>query len=195
LFDTFMKRPDVTRKVIEQGNQVTQKYDALQKQVDAAKAVTDSAQSGAGGAAPQAAASGVTQQQLQETRESVQAAADQASAAISELQVVGVPIGWTRARFEDSRNAPWTTMLGLLLGGMLVGLGAPFWYKVVQALTPLRASARNAKDSQASPAAAAAGPAATSPTQVPTTAIEAFHAALGASLAAGVLGPSEEAVG
>ena len=195
LFDTFMKRPDVTQKVIEQGNQVTQRYDALQKQVDAAKTVTDSVPSGAGGATAPAGASGVTQQQLQETRKSVQAAADQASAAIRELQVAGVPIGWTRARFEDSSKAPWTTLLGLLLGGMLIGLGAPFWYKVVQALTPLRASARSAKESQAPPTVAAAGAAATSPTQVPTTPIEAFHAALGATLTAGVLGPSEEAVG
>ena len=195
LFDTFMKRPDITQKVIEQGTQVTQKYEALQEEVGRAKAVTDAAPSGAAATAPPAGGSTVTPEQLQQTRESVEQAARQASAAVRELQVAGVPIGWTRTRFDESFNAPLISLLGLALGGMLIGLGAPFWYKVVQALTPLRAAARKATDSQASAAAAAAAPAAASPTQVPATPIEAFHAALGATLTAGVLGPHEEAVG
>jgi hypothetical protein len=86
------------------------------------------------------------------------------------------------------------SLLGLLLGGLLIGLGGPFWYKAVQTLTGIRAFSRRDKGTaEAGATTAAAAPPA--PNQVPSTPIDAFHAALGATLAAGELRPFEEAVG
>lgn len=178
LFETFMKRPDVTQAVIARGEGVTKSYENLQKQVDTLNA---SAQ-----AAP-----------TEEARASVQRAADEASAAVESLRTAGVPIGWNTQSVADFRRSTLMSLLGLLLGGLLIGLGGPFWYKAVQSLTGVRAFARRDKGSTESsaitpPTMAAAPPA---PNQVPNTPIDAFHAALGATLAAGELRPFEEAVG
>jgi hypothetical protein len=88
------------------------------------------------------------------------------------------------------------SLLGLLLGGLLIGLGGPFWYKAVQTLTGVRAfSRRDQGTTDTESTAAAPTPAPSAPNQIPNTPIDAFHAALGATLAAGELRPFEEAVG
>ena len=88
------------------------------------------------------------------------------------------------------------SVLGLLLGGLLIGLGGPFWYKAVQTLTGVRSFTRRDTGS-AEPGAATTTttPAPAAPNQVPNTPIDAFHAALGATLTTGELRPFEEAVG
>jgi hypothetical protein len=177
LFETFMKRPDVTAAVIARGDSATKSYENLQKQVDTLNA------------SPQAATT-------EEARASVQKAADEAAAAVESLQSVGVPIGWNIQSVADFRRSVAMSLLGLLLGGLLIGLGGPFWYKAVQTLTGVRAFARRDKGST-EPSAATTTPTAApaAPNQVPNTPIDAFHAALGATLAAGELRPFEEAVG
>jgi hypothetical protein len=180
LFETFMRRPDVTRAVIARGESVTKSYENLQKQVDALNASAQAAPS-------------------EEARAAVQKAADEASAAVDSLQSVGVPIGWNAQSVADFRTSRAMSLLGLLLGGLLIGLGGPFWYKAVQTLTGVRAFTR--RDKGSTEPNAATTPAMTAPTappapnQVPNTPIDAFHAALGATLAAGELRPFEEAVG
>jgi hypothetical protein len=177
LFETFMRRPDVTRAVIARGESVTQSYENLQKQVDALNASTQAASS-------------------EDARAAVQRAADEASAAVESLQAVGVPIGWNAQSLADLRTSRAMSLLGLFLGGLLIGLGGPFWYKAIQSLTGIRAFTRRDKgapESGTATAPAAAAPPA--PNQVPNTPIDAFHAALGATLAAGELRPFEEAVG
>jgi hypothetical protein len=191
LFETFMRRPDVTQAVIDRGSEVTKKYEELQKQVTDANAAIPAA--GAATAPPPGTGDAEAQRQVEAARDSVQRAANDVSASISELRSVGVPIGWTKAAAADYRRQPARTILGLVLGGLLIGLGAPFWYKAVQALSGVRGAMRTTKDgppSTAAPPQPAAGP-----TEVPRTPIDAFHAALGATLTAGVLGPHEEAVG
>ena len=177
LFETFMKRPDVAQAVIARGESVTKSYENLQKQVETLNA-----------SAPAAS--------TEEARASVQKAADEAAAAVESLQSVGVPIGWNTQSLADFRRSRAMSLLGLFLGGLLVGLGGPFWYKAVQALTGVRAFTRRDKGSTESSVAATTTPAAAAaPNQMPNTPIDAFHAALGATLAAGELRPSEEAVG
>ena len=177
LFETFMKRPDVTRAVIARGESVTKSYENLQKQV---AVLNESAQD-----APNDAA-----------RASVQRAADEAAAAVDSLQSVGVPIGWNTQSVAEFRRSSAMSLMGLLLGGLLIGLGGPFWYKAVQTLTGVRAFSRRDQgttDTQSTAATPAPEPSA--PNQVPNTPIDAFHAALGATLAAGELRPFEETVG
>jgi len=192
LFETFMRRPDVTRAVIEQGQKVSEQYQKLQAQTDKANSVIPAA--GAAAAAPASPGGNAeAQRQVEEARAGVQRAAEQASASVSELRTLGVPIGWTRAAVDDYHRQRGRTLLGLFLGGLLIGLGAPFWYKAVQALSGVRGAMRTTKEGPPSAAAPPQPPA--GPTDVPRTPIDAFHAALGATLTAGVLGPHEEAVG
>jgi hypothetical protein len=61
--------------------------------------------------------------------------------------------------------------LYLFLGGLLVGLGAPFWYKAVTGLTSLRNGARGTAAADAQTRAAVAGPGTTQP----VTAVDAFR--------------------
>ena len=174
LFETFMKRPDVTQAIIARGENVTKSYENLQKQ---AEALNTSAQAAT----------------TEEARASLQRAADQASAAVRDLQSAGVPIGWNAQSLAEFRQSQFMSLLGLLLGGLLIGLGGPFWYKAVQTLTGVRAFSK--KDTTASAADTTTVSVPAAPNQVPNTPIDAFHAALGATLATGELRPPEEAVG
>jgi hypothetical protein len=179
LFETFMKRPDVTKAIIARGENVTKSYENLQKQVDTLSASAQTAPN-------------------EEARAAIQKAADEAAAAVDSLQSVGVPIGWNAQSVAEFRTSRVMSLLGLLLGGLLIGLGGPFWYKAVQTLTGVRAFTRRDKGTEPSAAttrAMTAAPAAPAPNEVPNTPIDAFHAALGATLAAGELRPFEEAVG
>ena len=75
----------------------------------------------------------------------VQKAADEAAAAVESLQSVGVPIGWNTQSLADFRRSRAMSLLGLFLGGLLIGLGGPFWYKAVQTLTGVRSLTRRDK--------------------------------------------------
>jgi hypothetical protein len=177
LFETFMKRPDIREAVIARGENVTKSYENLQKQADA---LNTSAQAAT----------------TEEARASIQRAADQASAAVRDLQSAGVPIGWNTQSVANFRRSTLLSLVGLLLGGLLIGLGGPFWYKAVQTLTGVRAySTRKDGAESAATTTAVAAAASAAPNQVPNTPIDAFHAALGATLTAGELRPHEEAVG
>jgi uncharacterized protein YukE len=192
LFQTFMTRPDIAQSVIDS-------QDKLQAQVDALNAAVAKVEApGTNGAAAQAsqADAEALRAELQKTRETVEEARQQTTASVTTLQDLGVPIGWKSWPEFVAAMRSGTPIVGLLLGGLLVGLGAPFWYKVVQNLTAVRAlvgGKESGKDSTATTASAPTVPA--GPTQTPNTPIEAFHAALGATLAAGELYPPEEAVG
>ena len=175
LFETFMKRPDVRQAVIARGENVTKGYENLQKQVDTLNASAQATTS-------------------EDARASVQRAADEAAAAVESLQSIGVPIGWTTDSIAEFRRSRALTLVGLVLGGLLIGLGGPFWYKAVQTLTGVRALSKRS-DQAESGAATHTAAASAAPNQVPNTPIDAFHAALGATLAAGELSAHEEAVG
>ena len=195
LFETYMKRPDISNEVIKRGKGATDAYEKLQKNVDALNTSAANAQGKAAGAAPGTppAEAPALQRSVDEARASVEKARDEAAAAVKNLQSVGVPIGWNpqaAAEFDRSRLM---SILGLVLGGLLIGLGAPFWYKAVQSLTSVRTLVGGKAADTAKPGGATS--AAAAPTQLPSTPIDAFHAALGATLAAGEMRPPEEAVG
>jgi hypothetical protein len=66
--------------------------------------------------------------------------------------------------------------LSLLLGGLLIGLGAPFWYDAVKSLTSIRSLTQRAQAATPDGAAGVAGPAQT-PTAQPQTPVDIFKAA------------------
>jgi hypothetical protein len=63
----------------------------------------------------------------------------------------------------------------LLLGGLLIGLGSPFWYDVVTGLTSIRNAVKGGSAAAAPPAAAAAPPAPDAAKAQPVTAVGAFQ--------------------
>jgi hypothetical protein len=86
-----------------------------------------------------------------------------------------------------SKRLDWRIVVGLLLGGLLVGLGAPFWYDMVNSLSSIRNVARGqpAPASPATPGGAPAGAGGAAPTPQPRTPVDAFKAARAAWIAAG----------
>lgn len=68
---------------------------------------------------------------------------------LAELQAVEAPVGWTAAKgsckpFSDGAGCwfylpnTWSDFIWLLIGGLLVGLGAPFWAKAVRQIAEVR---------------------------------------------------------
>ena len=103
-----------------------------------------------------------------ETETAREAALAQARAAVESLRQSGVPIGWTPERLQaagfatvEALGVPvpypvaWNVaaIFWLLAGGLLIGLGGPFWFDAVKSLTALRASLGGA-----TPEAPPAGP-------------------------------------
>jgi hypothetical protein len=81
---------------------------------------------------------------------------------------------WTKVTSLQLPFAP-DVALYLLLGGLLVGLGAPFWYNAVTGLTNIRNSARGAGSTD--PQVRAAVAAATAGTTQPATPVDVFRVA------------------
>jgi hypothetical protein len=85
----------------------------------------------------------------------------------------------------------WRTFLSLFLGGLLIGLGGPFWYEVITNLTNIRKVMGSDQGSPASAtasptnAAAPAGMGETTETPQPRTPVDIFKAARTAWEAAG----------
>jgi hypothetical protein len=67
--------------------------------------------------------------------------------------------------------------LGLLLGGLLIGLGAPFWTDLIRNLTGVRDVSRKLLSADKAPDTAAAIGVGESPTPQPRTPVEAFQTA------------------
>lgn len=67
--------------------------------------------------------------------------------------------------------------LGLLLGGLLIGLGAPFWTDVIRNVTGVRDAGRKLLSADKAPGAPAASGAGEPPTPQPRTPVEAFRTA------------------
>jgi len=53
---------------------------------------------------------------------------------LKNLQKTGLPIGWTENRKPESGVAWWRWFMGVCMTGLLLGLGAPFWYDAVRAV-------------------------------------------------------------
>ena len=158
LFNTYLRDPNARNKVIEQTQAVTAQYKAATDAALAAKAA------GASDADVKA--------QIDAIQKDLKAAIDNASSTAKQYADLGLPIGWTKENASLNPWAPacWRTdgtirlvkgacredethgevggwnalklALSLLLGGILVGLGGPFWYNAVSGLSNIRNIAR-----------------------------------------------------
>jgi hypothetical protein len=188
LFDTFMRQPDVAEAVIKRGSEVQKAFERLKESAN--EVDTSAKPDPANGAAG-------SRQSADEARKAMDEARQQVDQAVKSLSGVGVPIGWSPAAFRSATTNPWAityAFFGLLLGGLLVGLGAPFWYNAVRGLTNIRTLIRGRAAEPAAAQAHAAGGAERLVAQ-PQTPVEAFVAARAAADLDTPLRPPEEPVG
>ncbi len=127
---------------------------------------------------------------LELARTKLKEAVAMAELVTDQLQAAGVPIGWTEARLEAAGfvadpwfGLPWPwpvdtqavrTVFWLLLGGLLVGLGGPFWYDTVKSLSSIRTLMGGAKPADKTETGA---PVTSSGSTEPTTPVEHFNIA------------------
>jgi hypothetical protein len=100
---------------------------------------------------------------------------------------VGKDIACAPGETRRIRGFGWGVFFGLLLGGLLVGLGGPFWYDAVTSLTSIRNVARGQQAQPPQPPAgsAARGAGGAPETPQPRTPVDAFKAARAGWIAAG----------
>ncbi len=153
LFSTYIRSPQVADAVIAMQANTTKEYSDIQIKAEAQKQAWDEAIARHDDAAAEMAS--------QDWRDSV----IKADSKLSTLQQVGVPVGWTEERLAASgfkkgsflwlvpipipaevSDRSIATMLWLVFGGLLIGLGGPFWYQIVNSLTNIKALGGGAKD-------------------------------------------------
>jgi hypothetical protein len=97
-------------------------------------------------------------------------------------EVVGKDTACAPGETRRIRGFGWGVFFGLLLGGLLVGLGGPFWYDTVSSLTSIRNIARGQTQAPGEPGARGAGGAIETPQ--PRTPVDAFKASYAGWIAA-----------
>lgn len=140
IFKAYMADPQVAARVIEMQAAAIAKHEAA---LEKAQKITEPA-----------GEAGNAEQETPTFSPAVKEAQD----ALTDLRDAGVPIGWTAARykaagFEESwigvpypiGSNGWRNAFWLLLGGLLVGLGGPFWYDMVKSLSNIRTLVGGAK--------------------------------------------------
>ncbi len=199
LIKTYLDKPEVAEAVIAMQNQIMSQYE---KQVEAeAKAAAEAAKKDA--VAETNLEANPDDKPLQDEAAARQkdldeavAARDKAIAAMNEarqaLLSAGVPIGWDDQRLADSGyfkdetlGLPWPdfsnpvwfkTTLWLVLGGLLVGLGGPFWYDAVKSLSSIRSVLGGAKSLTNTGEGADKQGGGDGSTRQPETPVENYHA-------------------
>ena len=156
---TYIKNPEVAQAVADKAAEAHAEYRLLAEKLANAQEAAN--------------ASGASSEELREAIEDFNAKIDAAKAKTQELADMGVPVGWpgsdlkirtcfAKPEAEDAFIAGFCRMnlpvLGvtaipsfgnifwLLVGGLLVGLGAPFWAQAVSSLTASRDVTNKIKD-------------------------------------------------
>ncbi len=146
LIQTYLKNPEVGEKVALLANEGIEKYNKLM--AEAEKLQKDQTQA-------QEPMSPLTRDELDKLVKELSSNIETAKVEVSQLSQGGAPIGWPETKVkkvewlekemgidiwypESHKDAFW-----LLMGGLLVGLGAPFWAKFIGQLAPAQAVSKN----------------------------------------------------
>jgi hypothetical protein len=119
---TYVKNPELAQTVAEKAEETHAEYRALAARLE------ETMQDGA--------ASATETDALKVAMNEFSEKIDESAAKTRELSDIGVPVGWPEGMVfykPGFGNAFW-----LLVGGLLVGLGAPFWAQAVASLTATR---------------------------------------------------------
>ena len=128
VFKTFLADKGVRQVMIDKGDAVAEELQQMEDKISASTTA-------ANGSEPD------IKKELLEKAEGIQSSLD-------DLKASGVPIGWETAPWhskafvnEDSYFSKLAILIGwflsVLLGGLLVGLGGPFWYDTFRKLSSL----------------------------------------------------------
>jgi hypothetical protein len=144
----YVKNPEIAQAMANQAERVSDDYEALRARLDAAQ---------------ERAPGSVTKEAFKQSLDDLKAAMEAARARSAELAAAGVPVGWpggdavlapcaARAIPPDAvqdvcvftirgrvfRRPTLASAFWLLVGGLLIGLGAPFWARAVSSLVSAR---------------------------------------------------------
>ena len=140
----YVKNPELAQTVAEKAEETHAEYRALAAKLD------ETLKAGQ--------ASGEDAAQLKALMEEFNSKIDASAAKTKELSDIGVPVGWPENMPSCSEGKdgpcfqgfiPWPGLgnaFWLIVGGLLVGLGAPFWAQAVSNLTALRDVTRKITD-------------------------------------------------
>jgi hypothetical protein len=199
LFKTYLRDPNARAKVIEQSQALTAQYKSAQEAADAIKRLVPDTNAAP---ADQKAQLEKFQKDLSEAIAGANTTVTQyaglgvplgwseeriAAAHIGHLvwRCRGTPPGGTApAWIAKCKQGDWfvwfedptvlAVWLYLFLGGLLIGLGSPFWYDVVTGLTNIRSGGRGQTAATAPPPAAVVAAPEAGKAQ-PVTPVGAFH--------------------
>jgi hypothetical protein len=178
LFKTYLRDPNARAKVIEQSAAVTAQHKAAMEAAIALKAIDPNA----------TLTPDEVKKEIEALKNDWKEAIVKANSTVKQYADVGLPLGWTDERWEQAKwhKVGWlffkvptipSVWFYLFLGGLLIGLGAPFWYDAVVGLTNISNAARGTKSADAQTrAAAGAG------TTQPVTPVDAFRVSHAAQL-------------
>lgn len=123
LIQTYLQQPEVAAKVAELGHDLVEELDEIEKKLPTAKD------------------DGTIEGEIKEMVSNVEA-------RLNSIRTSGVPVTWSEDKghcWKDKDALCWpnvpearTDIFWLLLGGLLVGLGAPFWARAVRQITEIR---------------------------------------------------------
>ena len=180
---TYFKNPEIAQAVADQAADVQAEYAVLVEKLNAAAAEPDDGN-------PEGTA------ELKTAIDDLKKELDDAQKQTDDLRKLGAPVGWAELKscqglgsvdcswevLGDSVTIPipsYVNAFWLLVGGLLVGLGAPFWAQAVSSLTASRDITRRIAaivTPERSADQAAVAPAGTPTTAMPTP-VAAFKVA------------------
>jgi len=136
VFKEFLADKGMRQVLIEKGNDVVKGLQQMEETIPAATTGADESET--------------------DIQKDLLAKAEGIQSSLDELKASGVPIGWQTApwntgafREKDSNLSRLPTLVGwffsVLLGGLLVGLGGPFWYDTFRKLSSIARVSVNGK--------------------------------------------------
>ena len=149
LITTYLERPEIAASVAEQSDDALERLQAIEERLQVAS--DDASKAAADGTDPA--------DLLSEIKEEL----DSARQELEPLRIAGAPIGWSLensscledlAKNEEEhtkqKNDCWvhipnsiSNFIWLILGGLLVGLGAPFWAKAIRQITQIQSVSKD----------------------------------------------------
>ena len=147
LLQTFLKQPDVAVKVAELNDESIEKAEETFREINEKISGSEVLQAAA---EDDDTAEGSDQEELRMLLTEIKGGLEEANSKLEPLRNAGVPIGWLPSRtyclLENFKGEDcWIKVpnngidfFWLIIGGLLVGLGAPFWAKAIRQITHLQ---------------------------------------------------------
>jgi len=133
IYEALKINPEIRASIISQQASIEQKYKLAQQKLDAVAFSSDATNKN-------------TQTSKQKEIKELKKSLEEAASGISEIASLGLPIGWHYFPANKNNNSGATNnflaymawVFKILVTGLLIGLGAPFWFEVARKLTRIK---------------------------------------------------------